>query len=69
MWGKLLPAETSARMGGVPLGLAHDVKVTRPVAKGQSLSWADVAIDAATPAYRLRREMEQLFAAPQLKTA
>ncbi len=45
VWGKLLPAETSTRMGGLPLGLAHDVKVVRPVKKGQSLSWADVAMD------------------------
>src|SRR4029079_13769654 len=49
VWGKLLPAETSARMGAVPLALAHDVKVTRPFAKSQSLSWADVSIHAATP--------------------
>jgi predicted homoserine dehydrogenase-like protein len=69
VWGKLLPAETSSRIGGVPLGLAHDVKVTRPVPKGQSLSWSDVVIDTSTPAYRLRREMEQLFARPVLKTA
>ena len=27
VWGKLLPAETSMRLGGLPLGLAHDVKV------------------------------------------
>ncbi len=60
--GKLLPAETSFDMGGLPLGLAHDVKVLRPVAKGQSLSWSDVAIDMSTDAYRLRREMEQSFA-------
>ena len=45
VWGKLLPAETSLRLGGLPLGLAHDVKVTRPVKKGQSLAWGDVAID------------------------
>ena len=69
VWGKLLPAETSTRIGGLPLGLAHDVKVTRPVAKGQSLCWGDVAMDATTSAYRLRREMEALFAAPRLKTA
>jgi predicted homoserine dehydrogenase-like protein len=69
VWGKLLPAETSTRIGGLPLGLAHDVKVTRPIAKGQSLAWSDVAIDTSTSAYRLRREMEALFAAPQLKTA
>ena len=45
VWGKLLPAETSTRLGGLPLGLAHDVKVTRAVKKGQSLSWSDVAMD------------------------
>ncbi|WP_418315018.1 NAD(P)H-dependent oxidoreductase [Piscinibacter sakaiensis] len=69
VWGKLLPAEISSSMGGVPLGLAHDVKVIRPVRKGQSLSWADVEIDQTTDAYRVRREMEDLFTAPQLKSA
>jgi len=69
VWGKLLPADTSVRIGGLPLGLAHDVKLVRPVQKGQSLSWSDVAMDTSTSAYRLRREMESLFAAPLLKTA
>ena len=69
VWGKLLPAATSAQMGGLPLGLAHDVKVMRPVAKGQSLSWADVAVDTTTRAWQIRREMEAMFAAPQLKVA
>jgi predicted homoserine dehydrogenase-like protein len=61
VWGKLLPATTSAAMGGLPLGLAHDVRVIRPVRQGQSLSWDDVAIDTGTRAYRLRREMESLL--------
>ena len=56
-------------MGGVPLGLAHNVKVIRPVKKGQSLSWADVAMDTATDAYKVRREMESMFAAPLQKAA
>ena len=58
VWGKLLPAATSKKMGGLPLGLAHGVKVVRPVAKGQSLSWDDVAMDTTTHAYKIRREME-----------
>jgi len=62
VWGKLLPADRSARMGGLPLGLAHDVKLVRAVPKGQSLSWADVAIDTTTQAYRIRRAMEEMFA-------
>ncbi len=58
VWGRLLPAATSKKMGGVPLGLAHGVKVVRPVKKGQSLCWDDVAMDTTTHAYQLRREME-----------
>lgn len=62
VWGKLLPAERSLRLGGLPLGLAHNVKLVRPVKKGQSLCWADVAIDTSTAAYGLRSEMEAMFA-------
>ena len=62
VWGKLLPAERSLRLGGLPLGLAHNIRLVRPVKKGQSLSWADVAIDTNTAAYKLRNEMEALFA-------
>ena len=64
VWGKLLPATKSAAMGGLPLGLAHNVKVVRPVAQGQSLTWADVAMDETTDAYKVRREMETMFAPP-----
>jgi predicted homoserine dehydrogenase-like protein len=63
VWGKLLPAATSAAMGGLPLGLAHDVTLVRPVKQGQSLCWDDVAMDTGTRAYQLRREMEGLFKA------
>jgi len=63
VWGKLLPAQTSSRIGGLPLGLAHEVKVVRAVAKGQSLTWRDVAIDTTTQAYRIRKAMEEMFAA------
>ena len=69
VWGKLLPAEVSRKLGGLPLGLAHDIKVIRPVRQGQSLSWADVAIDTGTRAYQRRREMEAHFAAPLARAA
>jgi len=69
VWGKLLPAEKSVAMGGLPLGLAHDVKLLRPVKKGQSLSWADVAMDTSTRAWQLRKQMEDLFAPPLRKAA
>ena len=58
VWGKLQPASKSVAMGGLPLGLAHDVKVLRPVAKGQCLTWADVAVDTTTRAWQIRQQME-----------
>ncbi|MBS0302139.1 MAG: Gfo/Idh/MocA family oxidoreductase [Proteobacteria bacterium] len=61
VWGKLQPASRSMAMGGLPLGLAHDVKVLRPVARGQCLTWADVAMDTTTRAWQIRREMESAF--------
>jgi len=69
VWGKLLPAQASMKMGGVPLGLAHDVKVVRPVRKGQSLTWADVAMDTTTRAWKIRSEMESLFGEPRRQAA
>ena len=66
VWGKLLPAKRSVAVGGVgglPLGLAHGVKLLRPVVQGQCLSWDDVAVDTSTNALRSRREMQELFVA------
>jgi predicted homoserine dehydrogenase-like protein len=63
VWGKLFSAPKSAAIGGLPLGLAHNVKVVRPVKAGQSLTWADVAMDTTTRAYGLRKEMENTFSA------
>ncbi len=60
VWGKLLPSSKSVQVGGVPLGLAHDVKVIRPVPQGQVVTWADVAMDTTTRAYQLRMELEAL---------
>ena len=69
VWGKLLPSDKSLRLGGLPLGLAHNVKVLRAVKKGNSLCWSDVAIDTSTHAYRIRREMEAMFTAPLRQAA
>jgi predicted homoserine dehydrogenase-like protein len=60
VWGKLLPAATSRKIGGLPLGLAHDVKLVRAVNQGPSLSWNDVQMPASR-ALDLRREMERDF--------
>ncbi len=62
VYGKLLPAADSLACGGLPLGLAHGVKLTRAVARGRTVTWHDVAT-ISSDAARLRREMEQCFAA------
>lgn len=62
VFGKLFPAKRSLALGSLPLGLAHHLKLIRPVKKDQSLTWEDVQIDPALPAYRIRREMEAMFA-------
>ena len=67
VWGKLLPAAQSVQLGGLPLGLAHDVKVVRPVAKGQSLSWADVAMDTTPVLTGSARRWKTMFATPRGK--
>ena len=61
--GRLMPAEESLRIGGLPLGLAHDVKVVKPVAAGQPVCWSDVAVDESLMAVKVRREMERMFSA------
>ncbi|MDO9218201.1 MAG: SAF domain-containing protein, partial [Lacisediminimonas sp.] len=62
VYGKLMPAQQSMRLNGLPLGLAHGVKLTRTVRAGQALSWDDVAYNTDSLAVRVRREMETLFA-------
>lgn len=62
VWGKLLPAATSLARGGLPIGLAHGVALRRDIAEGETVGWADVEAKDS-PTVRLRREMEQNFAA------
>ena len=45
VYGKLFPAEKSTGLGSLPLGLAHNVKLLKPIKAGQSLTYADVAMD------------------------
>ena len=63
VYGKLFPAQESIALGGLPLGLAHGVKLVKPVKAGQAVSWSDVAFDANSTAVKFRREMEQVFGA------
>jgi len=61
VWGKLMSAADSLRIGALPIGLAGGIKVTRPVKQGTVLRWDDVAVDPNDNTLRLRREMEAMF--------
>ena len=57
----------SLEKGYLPLGLAHQVKLTRDIAEGQMLQWSDVEIDKGSDAVKVRREMEAMFARPNVR--
>jgi predicted homoserine dehydrogenase-like protein len=57
VWGRLMPAAAARAEDGLPIGLAHGVRLARPVAVGARLSLADVVLDEADPAVALRRRM------------
>jgi len=61
VWGKLMPALDSLAVSALPIGLAQGLKLTRPVAAGRPVTWADVAAEPIQ-AVRFRREMEGIFA-------
>ncbi|MGY9054442.1 MAG: NAD(P)H-dependent oxidoreductase [Alphaproteobacteria bacterium] len=63
VWGKLMQAEDSLRMGGLPIGLAHGVTLKRDIAQGQPVCWDDVTFNAEDPTVAFRREMERTFSA------
>jgi predicted homoserine dehydrogenase-like protein len=63
VWGKLMPARASLALGGLPIGLAHGLRLTRRVKAGTTVRWSDCAVAATSPAIRLRREMEAMRAA------
>jgi predicted homoserine dehydrogenase-like protein len=61
VWGKLMPAADSLRNGGLPIGLANKVPLTRDVPRGAPVTWSDVRMDETDAAYRCRRDMEAAF--------
>jgi predicted homoserine dehydrogenase-like protein len=61
VYGRLMPAAASLAAEALPIGLAHDVVLQRAVKAGAVVRWGDVAIDGATQAVQIRREMEAVF--------
>lgn len=60
VWGKASPAKLSLDNGCLPIGLAHGVKLIRPVARGDLVRKADVELDTGSQAMQIRAEAEGL---------
>jgi len=63
VWGKLYQASESLRLGGLPIGLAHNVTLKNDIKLGQPIRWEDVSYDAQLNACQLRKAMELKYAA------
>lgn len=61
VWGRVMPAAASLQMDALPIGLASDVRLNKPVAAGSVVSTADIAADESSQAWQVRREMCRVF--------
>ena len=61
VYGRLVPAEKSMEIEGLPIGLAHGLVLKNDIKKGQGLSWQHVEWSEKTQAVAVRREMEEMF--------
>ena len=64
VYGKLMTAADSLRMGALPIGLAHNMVMKKDIPAGRPVCWADVNYDANSQAISIRREMETMFKLP-----
>ncbi|MFK7894179.1 MAG: NAD(P)H-dependent oxidoreductase [Granulosicoccus sp.] len=58
VWGKLYRAEDSLALGGLPIGLAHHVRLTSDIEENQPVTWNDVEIDDSQAAVQIRKSLE-----------
>lgn len=60
VWGKLMPAKASVAVKALPIGLAHGVRLTRPVSRGAVLTLNDIESLPNTQALAMRLETEAM---------
>ena len=61
VYGTLLPAKRSLECAALPIGLARDTELLRPIRTGEIIAWTDVRVDESDHAVRARRAMEARF--------
>ncbi|MBU3594287.1 Gfo/Idh/MocA family oxidoreductase [Polynucleobacter sp. 71A-WALBACH] len=61
VYGKLMTAVDSLKLGALPIGLAHNMVLKNDIPVGSPVCWTDVDYDATKQAIAFRREMERAF--------
>ncbi|MDV7271572.1 Gfo/Idh/MocA family oxidoreductase [Thioclava sp. A2] len=60
VWAKAIPATKAAAIDALPIGLAHHIKLKRPVKRDQVISLDDVEIAADQDIFAMRAEQKRL---------
>ncbi len=60
VWGRLMPATAARAEDGLPIGLAHGVRLRRRISAGTRISCADVDLDETDPVVELRHSSLEL---------
>lgn len=61
VWGRAMRASDSVRVGALPIGLAHNLRLKNAVSRGNVVRWTDVDIPDGDETIAARREMERRF--------
>ncbi len=57
VWGKLIPSERAIKEQTLPIGLAADTKLTRDIALGEMITWADVDLSLDDPVTKMAKDL------------
>ena len=61
--GQASAGHDSLALGGLPIGLAHGVRLLRDIPLGHPVRWCDVALTHTTETGTMRQAMEQAYRA------
>jgi predicted homoserine dehydrogenase-like protein len=61
VWGRLMPSTASVEAQALPIGLASEVTVTRPIKQGQVITLDDISADTTAQAWLVRNKMLEQF--------
>jgi len=61
VWGRLMPAAASVAAQALPIGLASNISVIRPVKQDQVITIDDVSAETSSQAWQIRNKMLEHF--------